>query len=275
MFVSLSQQVPGPARERAGARGLGEPVRAFDARPGARRALAWLIMLVPAGLVLAAVAAALLAGRRWETGFPAGLLAAGCLGGAGRLLVRGGPRPRRVVVHLFTGGLVVDESGAPRAYGWDDLASVTLSGVRPSARGRTRWRVSMTAAEDGRVLEFGDELPDVRLLGEAVSAEVAGRLVPRSLAAIEDGETVRFGSFAVDRHGVEKDGERAAWPVVREVGIENGMVTVHLHGGIPGLAAMAVRTPDAFAFEELCGEVLAREGGPAPTPRSPPSRYGE
>ncbi|MDL4772750.1 DUF6585 family protein [Actinomadura xylanilytica] len=270
--MSLSQQVSGSVLERAGTRGLGEPVRAFDARPGLRRAAARLAGLVLATVVFVLVAAVCLAERRSAPGVAAVLTAAVFAGAAGRSLRRGGLPAGRVVVHLFTGGLVVDEPGGTLAYGWDDLASVTVSGVRPAARARTRWRVTAVAGEDGRVLAFGDELPDVRALGETVAAEVTRRLVPRALEAVEAGETVRFGAFSVDRDGVGKEGERVAWPAVREVLIENGMVTVQPHGGMPGLAAMAVRTPDAFAFAELCGEITAREAGPDGPWRVPPPR---
>ncbi|HEU5030899.1 MAG TPA: DUF6585 family protein [Spirillospora sp.] len=148
---------------------------------------------------------------------------------------------------------------------WDDLVSVTVSGVRPwggaappsggagPANG-TRWRFTVVSS-DGCVLRFGDELPGVRTLGETVAAEVTRRAVPRHLAAVKAGEAVRLGPFTVDLDGVEKDGQRVPWQAVREVGIGDGLVTVRSHGGRPDLAAVAGHMPDALPFTLLCDQI--------------------
>ncbi|OLT27504.1 hypothetical protein BJF79_11525 [Actinomadura sp. CNU-125] len=135
-------------------------------------------------------------------------------------------------------------------YGWDELVSVTVSGVQYGSR--VRWRFTVAAA-DGRVLWLGDPLPDVRELGEAVAAEVTDRTVARHLESVRTGEIVRLGPFTVDLDGVEKDGERLPWRSVRDVGIDNGLVSVTAPGAT--LAALAGQVPDALAFTALCAEV--------------------
>jgi hypothetical protein len=84
---------------------------------------------------------------------------------------RGGYR----AVYLFTGGLVLDERGGGRSpYLWDDLVSVTVSGVQHAERKRTSYRFTVTAA-DGDQIRLGDELPDVRELGRVRSLAGGGR----------------------------------------------------------------------------------------------------
>ncbi|MWA06977.1 hypothetical protein F8568_042895 [Actinomadura sp. LD22] len=149
--------------------------------------------------------------------------------------------------------------GDASVFVWDDLVSVTVSGVRPwdggaGAVNGTRWSFTVVSS-DGRVLRFGDELPGVRALGETIAAEVTRRAVPRHLAAVEAGEAVRLGPFTVDLGGVEKDGQRVPWQAVRGVGIGGGLVTVHSCGGRPDLAAVAGHMPDALPFTLLCDRI--------------------
>ncbi|MFB4298241.1 DUF6585 family protein [Actinomadura sp. NTSP31] len=288
---------------------IGELVRTFDGRPARRRALTWLAALATAVVLLVpAAVAAFLTGRAW-LGAPLTVIAMGCAAAAGWIAGWSTVWKRAQVVHLFTGGLIVAPAprpnGGPRdnavardrrawqadggAWGgedargaggdagvfvWDDLASVTVSGVQtgagpPAPPGRaaattrvgvsgagggTRWRFTVVAS-DGRVLRFGDELPGVRTLGETVAAEVTRRAVPRLLASVKAGEPVRLGPFTVDLDGVEKDGQRLPWPAVREVGIGGGLVTVHGYGGHPDLAAIAGHMPDALPFTLLCDQI--------------------
>lgn len=177
-----------------------------------------------------------------------------------------GDRARQVA--LATRGPGADAG----VFAWDDLVSVTVSGVHrwgrvpasfagstlgaggSGAAGGTRWRFTVVSS-DGSVLRFGDELPGVRALGEVIAAEVTRRAVPRHLAAVKAGEAVRLGPFTVDLDGVEKDGQRVPWQAVREVGIGDGLVTVRSYGGRPDLAAVAGHMPDALPFTLLCDQI--------------------
>ncbi|MFG2006708.1 DUF6585 family protein [Spirillospora sp. NPDC048911] len=260
---------PRDVLEEAEARRLGDPVRAFDARAGRRRALAWMALLGLAGVWLVPAAVVYLADGELWLGVPAAVLALAYLGVVAwilwRAVSRGALRSDRLMgVHLFSYGLVVAGArrkgdgggGAYVAYRWDDLAAVTTSGVQRVAHGPTRWQFTVTVA-DGRQIILGDELPGVRELGEAIVAEVTARVVPRALGMVQAGDTVRLGPFAVSSEGIEKEGERVAWPAVREVGIDNGMVFVRTLDDLGQLASVAALTPNAVAFVELCHHLQA------------------
>ncbi|NDU77194.1 hypothetical protein GWI34_31915 [Actinomadura sp. DSM 109109] len=233
---------------------LGEPVHIFDGRAAARRTWAWLALLCLAAAALVPAAIMYLHDRVWWVGVPALLLSMGYAAAAGWIAGRDRPRVRARVAVLHTGGLAVTGPGGG-AYAWDELASVTVSGVPGGPGGRVRWCFTVAAA--GGVLRLGDDIPDVRRLGVAVAREVTARTVPRRLAAVKAGETVRIGPFAVDLDGVVKDGERLPWSAVRDVAIGGGVVTVHARPGRPDLAEIASRMPDALAFSVLCHQVRA------------------
>ncbi|GAA2616586.1 DUF6585 family protein [Actinomadura fulvescens] len=277
---------PRDVLDQAEARRLGDPVRAFDARTGRRRALAWIALLGLAGLGLVPAALIYLADGELWLGVPAAVLALGYWGGVAwilwRAVSRGALRGDRLAsVHLFSYGLVVASGGRAGtyvAYRWDDLATVTTSGVQRVARGPTHWQFTVIAT-DGRRIVLGEDLPGVRELGETVAAEITARIVPQALSVVQAGDTVRLGPFAVSAEGIEKEGERLAWPAVRDVGIDNGIVFVRTLDGLVQLASVAAHTPNAVAFVELChhlqalqaAEDVGASGGP-PDNRVPPSR---
>ncbi|SEG85728.1 hypothetical protein SAMN04489712_11868 [Thermomonospora echinospora] len=242
----------------AESRRLGEPVRAFDARPDFRRAVTWLVLLGPAGVLLVASSLFyLVVGPRW-LGAVGVLLAAAYLGGVGSIVRGAALRGRGLAVYAFEDGLVRLTPRGTSAHRWDELHSVTMAMVRPASRGRrTQWRFTVTGA-DGAHFVLGDELPGVRDLGEAIVAEVARRELPRRLAEVEEGRTVRFGPFTVDGTGVGKDGEDGKdgevvpWESAGESGIGNGQVYVRRSDGTRAMSAAVGLVPDALVFVGLC-----------------------
>ncbi|WUH98015.1 hypothetical protein OHR68_31615 [Spirillospora sp. NBC_00431] len=233
---------------------LGALVRTFDGRAAVRRTWAWVALLGLASVALVPAAIVYLRDRVWWVGVPALIVSMGYAGTVGWIAGHRRLRLRARTVALHTGGLKITGPGGEAAYVWDELTSVTVSGVRDGPDERTRWSFTVLA-EDGAVLRFGDDIPDVRVLGTAVAEEVTARIVPRHVAAVKAGETVRMGPFAVGLDGVEKDGERLPWPSVRDVEIDNGLVTVHAHGGRADLLTVAAQMPDALAFTALCHQV--------------------
>lgn len=236
---------------------LGEPVRAFDARIGFRRAVAWLALLGSAGILLVFSALFyLVEGPLW-LGVSGALMAAGYLSGMVWILRSGALRGWGRAVYLFENGFVRSTRRGWAVRNWDDLRTVTMAGVQSAPHRHTAWRFIVTDANGARFV-LGDELPDVRDLGEVVIAEVTERMVPRYLEVIESGGAVELGPFTLDRAGVAKDGEVVAWAAVRDVGISNGMVYVRRVDDIHIMATIAGRMPNALAFTALCHHVRAR-----------------
>ncbi|REE96458.1 DUF6585 family protein [Thermomonospora umbrina] len=259
--MAFPRQVLDPAERRR----LGRPVRGFDARPAYRRAVTWLVLLGPPGLLLVFAALYhLVYGPRW-VGVAAVPLAVGYLGGLGWTVRGGALRGRGSAVYLFASGLVRVSREGTTPYRWEELTGVTVTGVQPKPGRPTRWRFAVTAAGGGG-FEVGDELPGVRELGDVLVSEITRRVLPAYLAAIEEGRALRFGPFIVSGEGVEKDGRRVPWESVGDAGSGNGLVYVRRRDGSGTLSATAGEVPNAVAFAVLCRRV--REA-PAGSPRRP------
>lgn len=233
---------------------LGEPVRIFDGRAGRWRVWAWVVPLVVVSLALVPVAVVQLRDGGLLAGIPALALSMGAAASAGWIAGRVGPSVRDRVVRLYTGGIAVTGPRGDTEYVWDDLVSVTVSGVRARPDGPTRWRFTVET-EGGDILRFTDDLPDVQVLAETVAREVASRIVPRRLVEVKAGKPVTMGPFTIDREGVEKDGERLPWRAVDDVVIDNGLVTVRARESRTDLTTVAAQMPDAAAFAALCRQV--------------------
>lgn len=258
--------IPQRVLDLAARRRLGGPVRAFDARRQNRRAVVWLLLLGTAGLLLVPASWYYIADGVLWLGVPGALAAVVYLGGMCRLLYGGALRGWGESAYLFEHGLVrvrPRRRGGAVACHWDDLGAVTMAGLRRTPRRRVHWRLKMIRG-DGGTMTLGDELSGVDELGEVVVAEVTRRMVPRYLAAIRSGGTVRIGPFRVDGRGIDKDGESVPWTAVRAAGISNGLVYVRRADDLAMLNAMAFDTPNAIAFVTLCDEMrshpVARSG---------------
>ena len=88
---------------------LGEPVRTFEGRTGARGAPVWPALVPPALVSLALIPPAIVYLRDgvWWAGVPALLLSMGCAAAAGWIAGRDRPRTGAKVVHLYTNGISV------------------------------------------------------------------------------------------------------------------------------------------------------------------------
>ncbi len=230
---------------------LGAPLRVFDARP---RAAGWVALLVLAAALLVLGGLAYRASGRTVPAFIALALAAAYLAGALVIFWRAVVRGR--VVHLFENGFTVAAGRTPEVFTWDELISVSMTGLRNTRRGSTRWRFTAVAG-DGREVEFGGELPRLGEFGGVVTQEVTVRVVPWYLRAVEAGGTVSFGPYLVGRDGIAKDGDLVAWPQVQDVVLDNGMVMVWRAGQVV-LAATVGAVPNAVAFAALCQELQVR-----------------
>jgi len=240
---------------------LGTPIRAYDARS---RAFAWVLILIVATVVLVIGGLAYRDSGQPVAAVIAFALAAVYFCGACTIIWLAVVRGR--VVHLFENGLAV-RGPTPAVFTWDDLISVTVTGVQANRRGAARWRFTATA-DDGREIALGPDLPRLGELAEVVTTEVMVRVVPWYLRAVGAGGTVSFGPFTVSRDGIVKDGDLLPWQYVKDVTVDNGLVVVQRvraeaeSWGVPGsdvaLAATVGSVPNAVALAALCREVRAR-----------------
>lgn len=244
--VSSPSPIDGLAKEER----LGDLRSTHDPRTVNGRSRTWLVVLGLPGLLLLPFAVRfLIQGFGWATVLSV-LLTAGYLGAAGRILVRDVLPGYGRVLYLFENGLVLATPRGSNAFAWDAIREVRVSGVRMGSAEAVSWRCSLVR-QDGTEAAMGPEFPGVQDAVETASAAVTERLLPKYIARVEAGGTVRFGPFTISRDGVAKDGDEVRWPDVAGVEISNGMVHVDRGDRTAGMTATAGEVPNAVAFSEL------------------------
>jgi hypothetical protein len=215
------------------------------------------VVLGLTGLVLLPFAVRfLLQGIGWASMLSV-LLTAGYLGAAGWILVHDVLPGYGQVLYLFEDGLILATRREVTAVHWDSVEELRLSGVRVGTTASVTWRF-VVVRRDGVEVAAGGEFPGIHNVVESVSAAVTERVLPKYIARIEAGGTVRVGPFTVTREGIAKDGEEMLWRHIAEVEIRNGMVHVNRVDKAFGLTATVGAVPNAVAFAELARHV--REG---------------
>jgi hypothetical protein len=249
--------IPPPIKTLADDERLGELRSVHDPRTVNRRSRTWLVILGLPGLVLLPFAIRfLLQGFGWASVLSV-LLTAGYLGAAGWILVRDVLPGYGQVLYVFENGLIMATRLEVTAAHWDSVAELRLSGVRVGSAASVSWRF-VVVRTDGVEIAAGGEFPGIHNVVEVVSAAVTERILPKYLARVEAGGTLRVGPFTVTREGITKDGEEMLWRHISEVEIRNGMVHVNRVDRAFGLTATAGEVPNAVAFSELARQV--REG---------------
>lgn len=242
--------IPSPLVALAKDERLGEPCSAHDPRRVNPRSRTWLVVLGLPGLVLLPFAVRfVLQGFGWATVLSV-LLCAAYLGAAGRILVRDVMPGYGRMLYLYENGLILVHGREVEAFSWEAVKEVRVSGARMGSAEAVSWRCVLVREDDAQAV-IGPEFPGVQEVVEAVSSQVTERLLPKYIARVEAGGTVRFGPFAISRDGVTKDGEEVTWPNVANVEISNGMVYVNRLDRTRGMTATAGEVPNAVAFGEL------------------------
>lgn len=252
--VSVPSPIDGLAKEER----LGDLRSTHDPRNLYGRSRTWLVVLGLPGLVLLPFAVRfLIQGFGWATVLSV-LLTVLYLGAAGRILVRDILPGYGRMLYLFDNGLVLSTPRENSAFAWDAVTEVRVSGVRMGSSEAVSWRCVLVR-QDGTDAVMGPEFPDVQDVVETASAAVTERLLPKYVARVEAGGTVRFGPFAITRDGIAKDGDEVRWPDVADVEISNGMVHVNRGDRMAGMTATAGEVPNAVAFSELARYIRDRD----------------
>jgi hypothetical protein len=248
--VSIPPPIDGLAKDER----LGEPVSVHDPRTVKPRARTWLVVLgLPGLLLLPFTVRFLIHGFGWATVLSV-LLTAGYLGAAGRILLRDVLPGYGKVVYLYENGLIFADRRDMKAFAWDAVKEMSVSGVRVGTSETVSWRCVLVRA-DGTEAVVGPEFPGAQDVVEAVSSAVTERLLPKYISRIETGGSVRFGPFTISREGITKDGEEVPWSHVASVEISNGMVYMNRLDRTAGMTATAGEVPNAVAFSELARHV--------------------
>jgi hypothetical protein len=145
-------------------------------------------------------------------------------------------RTRRV--YVFSEGLVSVKGTSLEAMQWSQVETVWQSFARyglnillfiPLLRIEAKsYRVKGT---DGRTLVFNGILQNVEALGEAISSGTVRYLLPKAIAAYQQGAPVQFGPFTVSKQGIRNENQGIPWNLYERIMIGNGRTWIQYQGG--------------------------------------------
>lgn len=130
-------------------------------------------------------------------------------------------------------GFLYQQAPSPlTACAWVDVESVrrldvlrVFNGI-PAGTNRSTY----IKTTEGKLINLSGEFPQYLALSEQVVRRVSEARLPVIAALIDAGESVAFGSFSLDHHGVGFDGRHLGWPDVQWIGLDRDTIQVLRHG---------------------------------------------
>ncbi len=159
-------------------------------------------------------------------------------------------------------GLVYQQWSRTQAIRWDEVTVLRASVRRPRGSKLVSFGVTLLRADrSGVSFRYNDgTIRRLRYLSDTIQVEVADRLLPQSIAAVDRGETLRFGVFAVSPSGIACGHTQLAWSQVDSVDWVGGEVQVRLQDRIDPWVAIAIGdVPNALVFATLTNYLLHRD----------------
>ncbi len=252
-----SDRVPADIAELAQARQLGTHVATYRPPPLRRRTAVYactgvlcllaapvfvLAELWPVGLVFAAIGALFLYLLARTPGFSG--------------------RHAKARVDVFEHGFIQSDHSGPRAdFRWDTIASVCQRITRNYRSGiytGTTHLYTITR-DDGVSVKLTQVYAGIAELGQTIAREVSRVQLPRAMAAIEQGKTVRFGDLTLDAGGIACTGlGLVSWNEIEQVEVNRGYVCMRRAGKwLSWSSKPASQIPNLFVFLSLT-ELLQR-----------------
>jgi hypothetical protein len=145
-------------------------------------------------------------------------------------------------VYLYEHGIIVaDRPDDPQVYRWDQIDTVFQKIVSTRTYGiETARRYEYTVTRrDGRTEKLTQFFDGIAELGPHINQCVSTALLPGTLAAIEQGQGVRFGDMTLNAGGIAGRRRSVSWSEVSQVQIYNGYVRVGVAGRFFSLSTTA------------------------------------
>jgi hypothetical protein len=173
-------------------------------------------------------------------------------------------RNRGMFVQVYNDGLARINGSKIEVARWDDVREVWQSITKHYRNGvytGTTYLYTLQTA-DGRRLRFSNEVKNIEQLGNTIQQQVSSRLLPKFVAAYNNGQAVPFGPFAISKDGVMHGKKSLSWAEVEGVSINNGYIHFKKQGGWfnwANVAAAAV--PNLLIFLSLVDHIVGLKRG--------------
>jgi hypothetical protein len=134
---------------------------------------------------------------------------------------------------------------------WQSITKHYINGIY------TRTTYNYHVRGKGSELSLSSAFPNVQWLGERIQNEVIARQLPRSIQTLNERGTVRFGRLSVSPDGIGCDGMILPWDQVEEVEIQEGVISVRMHGKWFSWGNVkAAEVPNIFVFLSLVDKII-------------------
>lgn len=189
---------------------------------------------------------------------PPGLL---CLG-AGAWALNEWRLKHNLRVWLYPEGFAHFHGGRVNVFRWEGITEVYQSMQHTHRMGRAVQRIYTVRSRDGKQSVLTGELGGIAALGEHIQEQVTRRMLPRSLAAYNAGETQSFKNLRLDREGLTYRGKSLPWSEVEEVRIDRGALTIRAKGRRAAWASLtASGTPNLPTLLALLDKTVRVQQG--------------
>lgn len=127
----------------------------------------------------------------------------------------------RVTTLIARNGLVRLRGSRVTLVRWRDIASITAD--HHHSRNATLYFLRL---HDGRGYNYFDNSPK-RIIGETIQYRHGSELFPKVLAALDAGESQRFGVVLVSPQGISAHERHFAWAEIHRYELRNGMLNLY------------------------------------------------
>ncbi|MGV9582178.1 DUF6585 family protein [Nocardia farcinica] len=171
---------------------------------------------------------------------------------AGLALYRGrlNNRNRAARLDLFEHGMTVYRSGERVAgFRWD-TAEVRQQAIPFQNTAHIEYSLEMSGP-DGSHARFDEtHFAEGREWARAIQSAVTATQLPRAVTVIDEGDTARFGDFALNLDALVFRGDQYPWDRIQLIDARSGLVRIKVDGNWVSLAPVGT-IPNFYIFNEL------------------------
>ena len=186
----------------------------------------------------------------------------GILLALGILMIVGAWQDRNRRVAVFTNGLVHVRGQTADVIPWSEIESVwqkitdhyDSTGV---LKLRTTYLYTIQERGEDETIVLGEDLNDIKTLGETIQEEVTRVQLPGALAAFKRGETLTFGPLTIDTKGLAHEQSTLAWSEIKGLKVDKGVFHVLKKGNWFTWTTVTVdQIPNLMVFLALVDGIL-------------------
>jgi hypothetical protein len=159
-----------------------------------------------------------------------------------------------LAARLYENGFALNERSGLRQVRWDQVEAVWQSVTKRYYNGVYvgTTHVYTVRTNDAQKVVLDDRLVKVEDMGKAIQYGTSQALWPRYIQALQAGQRVTFGPFALDAQGMYSGKKALQWKEIKAVKIQRGMISVRKEGGWLNWAGASVpQIPNFYIFYDL------------------------